>query len=367
MTNSQRAVPWRGPTVTGQRSPFLCSAGPRPSGRSASGGAEVRPFTDRQIALLETFAAQAVIAIENVRLFNETKEGLEQQTATAGTSGYRELAKTISSRSWRPWPENAARVCGATESSIYRLEGEAPAPGGAPWGWLPRPLAIGDTFPSLATESADGRCATGGRSQVEDIMAAEAEFPETVVSHEAGRVPRPDNGGYAAAARGHAIGRHLHQVGDPRCVRFSARQIALLETFANQAVIAIENVRLFKELEEKNRSMTQAHAQVTESLSNRRRRAEILRVISSSPTGPSSRCSTSSPQRALDLCRAPTALCYTFDGEQLITMSRRSTRRCRPVGVESLKGVYPCLQAEVAGYRPRGSEKPRRRVPREHR
>jgi two-component system, NtrC family, sensor kinase len=70
---------------------------------------------------------------------------------------------------------------------------------------------------------------------------------------------------------------------------FTERQVALLQTFADQAVIAIENVRLFKELEEKNRALTQAHAQVTEALDQQTATAEILRVISSSPNRSSTR------------------------------------------------------------------------------
>src|SRR5206468_5902598 len=65
---------------------------------------------------------------------------------------------------------------------------------------------------------------------------------------------------------------------------FTERQVALLETFADQAVIAIENVRLFKELQQKNEALTQAHAQVTEALEQQTATSEILRVISSSPT-----------------------------------------------------------------------------------
>src|SRR5437660_12896853 len=65
---------------------------------------------------------------------------------------------------------------------------------------------------------------------------------------------------------------------------FTERQVALLETFADQAVIAIENVRLFTELQQKNEALTQAHAQVTEALEQQTATSEILRVMSRSPT-----------------------------------------------------------------------------------
>ena len=150
--------------------------------------------------------------------------------------------------------ENAARVCGATDSSIFRLEGEHLRLV-ARHGSLRRSMAIGDTIP-VSRDTVGGRVVCDRRTiHVEDIMAAEAEFPETVSRmRQAGSLARTMLA-TPLLREGTPLGVIFINRG-PEAHPFSAKQIALLETFANQAVIAIENVRLFTELQEKNRALT---------------------------------------------------------------------------------------------------------------
>src|SRR5262249_2110271 len=143
---------------------------------------EVRAFTEKEIALLQTFADQAVIAIENVRLFNETKESLEQQTATA------EILRVIASSPTDLQPvmdtvaENAARVCGATDSSVVRLEGEHLRLV-ARRGSRRRPIAMGDSV-RVSRGWVTGRAVIDRRTiHGEDIMAARAGVPEAGCPH----------------------------------------------------------------------------------------------------------------------------------------------------------------------------------------
>src|SRR5262249_37256534 len=118
---------------------------------------------------------------------------------------------------------------------------------------------------------------------------------------------------------------------------FAPSEIALLQTFADQAVIAIENVRLFTELQEKNRALTQAHAQVTESLEQQTATSEILGVISSSPTDVQPVFDTIL-RSAVRLCEGFYCALFLVEGEML---HFRGSHNMSPQALEELGRAYP--------------------------
>ena len=231
---------------------------------------EVRPFSENQIALLKTFADQAVIAIENVRLFQELTESLEQQTATSEILGVIASSPTSIQPVLDTVAETAARLCDARDASILRIDGDV-FQRVAIHGSLPAP----ESYPRISRGTPLGRAVLDRRTiHVHDMEAVlDTEFPEGKELH---RITGVRSILVTPLLRqGVPVGIIVVRRTEVR--PFTDRQIKLLETFADQAVIAIENVRLFKELEARNRDLTEALEQQTAT-------SEVLRVIASSPT-----------------------------------------------------------------------------------
>jgi GAF domain-containing protein len=261
----------------------------------------VRPFSDREIELLQTFADHAIIAIENVRLFNETQEALEQQTATS------EILRVISRSPTDVQPvfdtiaDRAMRLCDGRECSVFRFDGElihlaALAHVSARWagalrGAFPRPPGRGSmTARAILTRSIVHvpDCLTDPEYELTE--AARASGNRSVLA-----VPMIRDGEVVGAI---TVSRE-----EPR--PFTKKQIEVVTTFTDQAVIAIENVRLFTELQQRNEAVTQAHTEVSETLERQTATSEVLRVIAGSPTD---------LQPVLDaLVRSASRLCQTAD------------------------------------------------------
>jgi GAF domain-containing protein len=241
--------------------------------------ADVRPFTPAQIKLLETFADQAVIAIENVRLFQEIQErnaelheALEQQTATSEILRVIASSPTDIQRVLDTVAENAARLCNANDALIRRIDGDV-LPLVAQYGHIPG-LSDADTMP-LQRGSVLARSVIDRQTIHIHDLAAESEDEYPVGVGLARRFGYRTVLATPLMREGIPLGAIIIRRLEVR--PFSDKQIALLETFADQAVIAIENVRLFKELQERNRDLTEALEQQTAT-------GEVLRVIASSPT-----------------------------------------------------------------------------------
>ena len=205
---------------------------------------EVKPFTEKQVALLETFASQAVIAIENVRLFKELqernaelREALEHQTATSEVLGIISRSPTDVQPVLDAIVESAARVCGIDDVVLRFVERNAMVVR-AHIGSVP--IAVSRMEISI-DESHFGWIREHGTLHIPDVRA-QNDFPKFGSFHARTFLIVP------LRQQRELIGTLNARRGEVR--PFTPAQIKLLETFADQAVIAIENVRLFQELKE---------------------------------------------------------------------------------------------------------------------
>jgi signal transduction histidine kinase len=229
---------------------------------------EVRPFTNKQIELMTTFAAQAVIAVENARLLDELRESLQQQTATA------DVLKVISSSPGELQPvfdamlANATRLCQASYGHMWLCEGNAF-----------RTVALHGALPA-ANQWQSGALFHGG-PDVPSVHAVRTRQPVHVVDL---RTTKAYRTGDPLARAGADIAGIRTLVAVPMLkenesigviiiyrkeVRpFTDKQVELVMNFAHQAVIAIENTRLLKEIQDKNRQVAEASQNKTQFLSS---------------------------------------------------------------------------------------------------
>jgi GAF domain-containing protein/anti-sigma regulatory factor (Ser/Thr protein kinase) len=285
---------------------------------------EAQLFTERQVALLQTFADQAVIAIENTRLLNELRESLEQQTATADVLGVISSSPGELEPVFQEMLKNAVRICDAKFGVLYRFDGAA----------FHFAAEVGTPSEYLEFNRQRGPFQPIPGSHLERVMLTKrmSHTPDDAASKIPGIAAR------LAGARTQVVVPMLKEdelIGAIVIYRqevrpFTDKQVALVQNFAAQAVIAIENTRLLNELRQRTNDLS-------ESLEQQTATSEVLSVISSSPDNIQPVLEIIG-ERAEKLCDADVSVASLIDGD-LIRLA--SVHGVTEAGVEAVRHAFP--------------------------